>query len=124
MKCHAYFFNDKTLCLRYGLLGEHSIEDIFALLGLFVGEEAKGGSVLVETVVECGFFIPSILVVVDVMIGLRVGEVQLFTGCYVRTLSTVYNLCESLRMEGIFRSPHWGQHEQFSLFVNCTQLVL
>lgn len=54
---------------------------MLAVLGLGIGEEAKARPVLVEALVETGFFIPAVLVVVDVMVGLGVGKVELFEAC-------------------------------------------
>jgi hypothetical protein len=44
-----------------------------------VGDETEGGPVLVEAMVELPFFVPAVLVIVDIVVGLRVGEVQLGT---------------------------------------------
>lgn len=62
-------------------MGEGGIQDVLAVLGLGVGEEAKAGSVLIEALVETGLLVPAVLVVVNVVVGLRVGKVELFEAC-------------------------------------------
>jgi uncharacterized membrane protein (UPF0136 family) len=58
-------------------LGEAAVQDVFAILGLCVSEEAEGRAVFVERLVETRFFVPAVLVVIDVVVGLWVGEVKL-----------------------------------------------
>lgn len=60
---------------------ERLVEDVLAGFGLAVGEEAEGGAVFAEAVVEVALFVPAVLVVVDVVVGLRVGEVELWWFC-------------------------------------------
>lgn len=56
---------------------EGAIEHIFAVLGFGIGEKTETRSVFVETLIQCGFLVPAILVVVDVVIGFGVGKVEL-----------------------------------------------
>jgi hypothetical protein len=71
------FLDDKALGTFDCGLRERAIQNIFAILGLGVREEAERGAILVEGFVETRFFVPAILIVVDVVVGLWVGEVKL-----------------------------------------------
>jgi hypothetical protein len=64
--------------LSHCLCGEHSIQHVFAFFGFLVRDEAEGGAILAEAVIEFPFFIPAVLVVVNVVVCLRIGEVQLW----------------------------------------------
>jgi hypothetical protein len=67
-------------------LGEGAVQHILAKLGFGVGKEAKAGSVLIKTLVQTCLLVPAVLVVVDVMIGFGIGEVELI--CIV-TVGTI-----------------------------------
>lgn len=54
---------------------------MLTVLGLGVGQEAEAGSVLVEALIEVGFLVPAVLVVVDVMVGLGFGKMELWETC-------------------------------------------
>lgn len=75
----------QLLCLvdaeRLGIpdsgLGKGGVQDVLALLGLGMGEEAEAGPVLVEALVQGGLLVPAVPVVVDVVVGLWIGKVEL-----------------------------------------------
>ena len=70
-------FNQETLGALDGSRREGAIEHILAVLGLGIREIAEARSVLVKALVERRFLVPAILVVVDVVVGLGVGKVEL-----------------------------------------------
>jgi hypothetical protein len=76
-----YFFDTKALCTANGGLGEGGIQHVLAVLGLGIGEEAEAGSVLVEALVKAGLLVPTVLVVVDVVVSVGVGKVELPRAC-------------------------------------------
>jgi hypothetical protein len=61
----------------YSGLREGAVENILARLGFSIGEEAKARAILVEALVQTSVLVPAVLVVVDVVVGLGVGEVEL-----------------------------------------------
>jgi hypothetical protein len=73
----ARLVGDQLLGGLNGGLGEGAVEDIFAVLCLVVGEKAEAGAVLVEALVKTGLLVPAVLVVVDVVVGVGVGKVEL-----------------------------------------------
>lgn len=80
--------NDYSLGLIDCLWRERLVEHVFPLFGLLVSDKAKRRPVFIETVVETPFFVPAILVVVDVVICLRLCEMQLR-----EILSTKFRSC-------------------------------
>jgi hypothetical protein len=88
---NTHLFYDKTLCLLNRLWREHFIKDIFSLLRFLVGNEAEGGPILAEAVVEPPFFVPAVLVVVDVVVGLRIREVQLAKSDLLAALAPIHS---------------------------------
>ena len=50
---------------------------MLAILGLGISQKAETGSILVKALVEMGFLVPAVLVVVNVVVGLGVGEMEL-----------------------------------------------
>ena len=42
-----------------------------------IGEETKAGPVFAEAFIQTRFFVPSVFVIVDVVVGLWIGEVEL-----------------------------------------------
>lgn len=51
---------------------------MLAILSLGISQKAEAGSVLVEALVEIGFLVPAVLVVVDVMVGLGFSKMELW----------------------------------------------
>jgi hypothetical protein len=62
-------------------LREGPIEHILARLGFSICEEAKAGFIFIEALIQAGLFVPAVFVVVDVVVSLRVGKVELRDCC-------------------------------------------
>lgn len=62
-------------------LRERSIEYILADFVLGICEKAKTGSIFTKALIQSGFFVPTILVVVDVIVGIGIGKVELHGSC-------------------------------------------
>jgi hypothetical protein len=75
----------QTLSFLDRSLREGAIQHILAILGLGICKEAKAGAVLIEAPVQPRFLIPTVLVVVDVVVGLRIGEMELHTSAWSAT---------------------------------------
>lgn len=58
--------------------GKSFAEYIFAILGFFVSQETKRRPILAEAMIQALLFIPSVLVVVDIMVCLRVCKMELW----------------------------------------------
>jgi hypothetical protein len=75
----------QTLSFLDRSLREGAIQHILAILGLGICKEAKARAVLIEALVQPRFLIPTVLVVVDVVVGLGIGEVELHTSVWSAT---------------------------------------
>ena len=73
----TYFVDDQAFGLGDGFGGEHAVQHVLPLFRLLVSQESEGRLVLIEAMVKSGILVPSVLVVVDVMVRLRIREVQL-----------------------------------------------
>jgi hypothetical protein len=72
-----YLVGTKTLSTPDGCLRKRAIEHIFSLLSFLVRQKAEARTILVETFVQLVLFVPAILVVIDIVVRLRISEVQL-----------------------------------------------
>jgi hypothetical protein len=95
-------------------LRERTVEYIFAIFRFGVREEPKAGSIFVETLVKTRFFIPAILVVVYVVVGLWVGKVELH----------IYSQCMCRMRRGKTRfllrwAPHVQHHLGCAMKISC-----
>lgn len=72
---------DKEIFSAFGSgLRECAVEHVFPVFGFGISEEAEAGAVFIEGFIEAGFFVPAVFVVVDVVVGLGIGEVELIWG--------------------------------------------
>jgi hypothetical protein len=67
-------------------LREGAVEYILPVLAFGIREKAEARPVLAKALVQTRLLVPAVLVVVDVVIGFGVSEMELHTGTYVSTM--------------------------------------